>query len=60
MTVGADPDAIREFDRDLEVKYDWEMSPFELRRETARRMAKQTGAFQGQAEALKNMGMAKS
>ena len=55
LTRDADAEAIREFDRDLEFPFDWELTEFELRREQARRLAKQTGAFRGQAAALEAM-----
>jgi hypothetical protein len=45
------------FDRDLEMKFDWEMTPEELRREEFRRAAAGMGAISGQAEALGAMKM---
>jgi hypothetical protein len=47
----------KEFDRQLEVKFDHELGPEELRREQARRMAIEMGAIKGQEEALAAMKM---
>ncbi len=57
LADGLDAEALAEFDRDLTIPYDWELSPFERRREEARRKARELGALQGQRNALESMTM---
>lgn len=55
LTRNAGSDDLAEFDRSLEIPFDWELSPFERQREEARRMAQKIGALSGQADGLAAM-----